>query len=684
MQYQKNEWIHRGILMSRKLNKFPTHQLKRVWGLPAEQAGIAGHPSRDYSGGMRRIGVSPSAIGAKPLQKMVPNEVKTILIWAWLGGLFLFTQGLVPQTEAQEIRFEVEVSANRVEVGSALQLTLTVHGAKVDGPLQLPQIEGLDVRYLGPSTRISIINGRYSQANSFIYTLFPLKTGTFQIPAFSINIDGKTYTSEPITIEVYSPSAASSSQASGTGHGMNLQNRLFLSMGTPKEEVYLYEKVPLNIKLYIADIQVEDLQFPEFEHAGLTVEEFQLGKQKEQIKEYTEHWNGVNYHVVDFETYVYPTRTGELTMGPAEVTLNILVKRDRQRRSLFDGILGDDLLEDFFGIQEKYPYAVTSQPLTLHVRPLPEKDQPADYSGAVGNFKMDVSVGPKEVKVGDPLTLKVHIQGDGNMKALTIPTFKEDEQFKVYDPQVKEERDEKVLEQVLIPKNEKVGEVPAVRFSYFDPHLEEYKTLVQGPFPLKVAPLEKEEGLAVVGLGKPLRSLAPEILGRDIIFIKDHPGTFRPLHQVLYQQFPFQALAGGSWAIWLILFWGYRRSERLKTDVHYARRLMAPRKAKAGLAQARQLLTQGVPQEFYNYLFKTLQVYLEDKFHVASGDIIWPGVAEKLNNQSISPEILKKLKEILEECDMVRFAGIARDQRQKEESHRKLAEFIDRCERQAR
>ena len=95
---------------------------------------------------------------------------------------------LMPQMNyAQDTSFEAFVNTNKVDLGETVQLTLSFEGGKTDSPPEIPHIDGLEARYLGPSTSIAIMNGQYSSHVSYLYTLFPQKTGKFQIPSITSN-----------------------------------------------------------------------------------------------------------------------------------------------------------------------------------------------------------------------------------------------------------------------------------------------------------------------------------------------------------------------------------------------------------------------------------------------------------------------------------------------------------------
>ncbi len=599
--------------------------------------------------------------------KVTALSMLAVVMTAWLG---------IPQ----EIRFEASVDTTRTDLGSVILLTLTFEGAKPDGPPELPKIDGLEARYLGPSSRISIINGQVSTRVGYMYNLFPTKTGKFRIPAIKANVAGQTLTSQPIDLEVVDASKAGSPGTGAESTGTNLNERIFLIMEIPKKQVYVYERLPVTIKLFIQGLAVRDIQYPQFQHEGFFAKEYG------QPKEYQATMGESRYQVIEFNTAVYPTSSGSLTLGPGKLGCNILFESSGRRRfprSGFDSLFEDDFFEGFFDHHEKRPMTVSSVELPVEVLSFPEEGKPADFSGAVGTFSFEASVSPSEVDVGDPLTLRMKVIGDAYWPAVGMPSLKESENLKLYEPQIKDQAGQKTLEQVLIPKSEKITEIPAIRFTYFDKAKKAYQTVTQGPFPIKVKSSPREE-FKVVGFDQSPPPLVEEKLGQDIVFIKEQPGKWRRVDSCFYKS-PFLLAAGlvlvlGGAALEIV----YRRNQKLKADVRYRRRLQAPGKAKKALENARRFMAQGKDREFYEHIFKSLQEYLGDHFHLASGAITFDVVAREFENRHLKRDVLTQVKALFEECDRVRYASFHIDGQKMQENLRQLQEIIDYLERTSR
>jgi len=596
-------------------------------------------------------------------------------VWIRLILLFSLTVSLVATSFASNISVTAEVSSNRVTLGSVVQFTISVSGTQNATVPQLSNIDGFDVKYLGPSRRISIINGQYTSSISFVYSLLPLKTGHFKIPPITITVDGgSSYTTNPISIDVVAAGTNSQNSRISSGNNSNtsLQDKLFVKVDVLKHKIYVNEGVPVKIRLFY-NLRISDVQYPKLNKSGFSMKDYQQPKQYQQVI------SGVRYNVVEFDTIVYPLKSGKLNLGPINIDCNILFKQPSTNR--FGGFFDDDFFDSFFGSYEKRPITVRSGDVILNVLDLPEKDKPENFSGAVGNFDFDVKVGPNKVRVGDPITLKMKIYGDGNLDAVDFPKVEQNDLFKVYEPTVRREGDTKILEQVLMPRTVKAKEIPAIRFTYFDPNSEEYKTIVKGPFAIDVA---KGEGnsLKIVGLPETESSSTPsEQLGKDIIFIKDNIGNLHVRGKHFYKSMWFYFVAIIYIFIWIVLFVLLKKKNRMETDIVYARRLLAPRYASTGLAKAKRYMLAGDDRNFYDSLADTLKGYLGNKFHLKSGEIDYNTIAEKISNNSNLSELMDEIKLLFNEFDAIRYGGESIDSSQMKNTFIKVQKVIDSLER---
>jgi hypothetical protein len=586
---------------------------------------------------------------------------------------------------ADAITFQATINSPRISLDEVLQLTLTFTGVNQDlDAVSLPVLDGFSAKYLGPSTSVSIVNGNYHSERSFIYNLFPNKTGHFQIPPISATVGGQTYTTKPIDVEVFqSTSQAQSGQPADPNqppNAENLKNRVLMMVAVAKRDVYLHEQIPLSIKLLVNGVPMRDIQYPQFEKNGFTIDDFGQPQQSSEVV------NGVRYDTVEFKTNIYPNRLGDLTFGPAQMAGNVVYKTGQNNPFGGDNaFFGSDVFNNFFDSYAARPVTISSQPIVLHVSPLPENNRPPDFSGAIGQFDFDASVSPLQVKAGDPLTLKMEVKGQGDFKNLKMPAFS-DPGFKSYDPQIKSAANDKTAEQVIIPISAGTKEVPALHFTYFDTVARDYKTITRGPFAIQVTQPSPEQDFKAVGFSDISKGESAAVSANQSIF-KGLLNTIHKLFNILVKashSFWFWlslgciVLAGGAYFIWS------RFQQRLEQDQAFARRFKAIKEAKQVLTQAETYISKAETKNFYTALSKALRDYLANKWHQSSAALSVNDILARLKSAGISQALIDQVRTMLEYADLVCFAGASADSAKMQQDLSQTRDLIAHLEKSLR
>ena len=117
-----------------------------------------------------------------------------------ITALFLFVSSL----EAVQVEFEASVDRTRVAQSEALLLTLRIVSDENLQHMPAPTLALGDFHVEGPSvsSRIEMVNFTTSYTRELTYRLYAKRQGRIRIGAASIEIDGKTYRTRPIDIEV--------------------------------------------------------------------------------------------------------------------------------------------------------------------------------------------------------------------------------------------------------------------------------------------------------------------------------------------------------------------------------------------------------------------------------------------------------------------------------------------------
>jgi hypothetical protein len=598
----------------------------------------------------------------------------------------LFISGLLCGTAPAE-SLTLSVDKEKVVLGDGIYLSLNFEGAQDLPAPDLGTVDGFSSsRYLGPSSNLTIINGKSSASVSHAYLLAAVKTGTFNIGPFTVDYKDKQYTSNAITIEVVDKPASPANVNNREGEesraeAKNIGDKIFLVIQPEKRKVYINEKFNLSIKLYVKDLDIRLSRggVPQISHDGFSLAQFS------QPRQYKDMLNGVYYDVVDFSVETFAVKSGELSLGPANFECYLMVKPERQRRlpsfGAFDGLIDDSLFEDFFGAARTQPLNLDAAGVGVVVSPLPEENKPANFNGAIGGFNLDAQAGPPEVSVGDPITLRLAVSGKGNFDTVTTPGLGLSENdFKVYEPRITNGENSKIFEYVVMPKTEKVTAIPGISFSFFNTADGRYSTIEKGPFPITVSKGRAETQKIVEQNPATQKTTVTQVLGRDIIYIKDLAGALRKKGHYLFKNRIFWLLQFLPLLCFVIVSLINKHYRRLMVDDAYAKKLKAPSVAAKGLKTAAAFLSDSKSREFYETLFKTLQQYLGYKLRLP-----WRGItvdiAGLLESKGWDKEIIDSLKHIFGQCDMARFSSQQFEPASMKEDLKTVKKIIDYSER---
>jgi hypothetical protein len=283
-----------------------------------------------------------------------------------------------------------------------------------------------------------------------------------------------------------------------------------------------------------------------------------------------------------------PMREGALEVfGQAQV---ILGRIDPQR---FGGLMGYNPLYD-------------SDPVTLTVQRVPDAGKLPGYTGAIGQFIVDPpELSAPEVRVGEPLLMRVIVRGDGNFKRFTPPLPAADGQWQVFPAGSESGSGNSMMQQgyavfgyTLVPLDAEAKATPAIPFSAFDPETRRYVSHTIPAMPVKV-----------IEAGKPVAKaadvLAPSAANEDdtdatptmAALIETPAATDRALDPVqthgwflALQLAPALALAG---------LWAWDRRRRFLEDhPDLVRRRRARRAMRRELQRARRAAEAGDANEY--------------------------------------------------------------------------------------
>jgi len=543
-----------------------------------------------------------------------------------------------------------------VSVGDTAVLTLQIEGGEPKSVPSFPAIPNLQVS--GPSTsrQVSIVNGQVSSTFSFNYTLAPTQPGEFNIPALQANVDGQTLTSQPLKLKVSKPETAPADKAG--------DQLAFMKLVIPKKEVYVGEVLQVELQVYIRDgiYNGEHIlqNFDAYTGSPVKAEGCSVLKTGHMQRRRARAGNGL-YNVATLVTAVSPLKTGPLTVASIDVNLVLQLPLPGRRRDPFDPF------GSFFGPQvEEKRVLLSAPPESLTALPLPKENMPANFNGAVGSYSMAVSAGPTNVAMGDPVTVKIQVSGRGSFDTLALPEQNTWRNFKTFPPTAKVDTSDalglqgtKTFEQVVVPQNAEMKELPSVSFSFFDPDQKSYRTLTQPAIALVVRPSGSAPAPTIVAPGQKSRETPP---AQDIVHIKTRLGALAQAKPPLIQQSWFVALqAVPVIALVSAVLWR-KRVDKLANNPRLRRQIQVAHIVEQGLTDLRQLAAANKSDEFFATLFRLLQEQLGERLDLPATAITEAVIEEQLRPRKVSESTLVLLQELFQTCNLARFAPIKSSQ----------------------
>ncbi|MBK8951992.1 MAG: BatD family protein [Chitinophagaceae bacterium] len=274
-------------------------------------------------------------------------------------------------------------------------------------PLQL--ITGPDV-YLGETIHSNIDK----QLKNYVFTLVASRPGNYTIPTATIIIDNKTVKGTPAIITAVPPIKQVAKEApagklpglyieKGEKTDKKIRNNLFAKVRVNKRICYTGEPVLADFKLYSAiETSSEIIKNPGFYGFSVfDIESLNPEKVTAQII------NGKTFNVHTIRTVeLYPLQPGTFFIDPMEIKTEVVITT---------GLSGE--------IEENYELNMQTENIPVSVLPLPDKNKPVSFTGAVGQFTISAVVEKNNIAANEQGFFDLTITGEGNLIQLEPPVI---------------------------------------------------------------------------------------------------------------------------------------------------------------------------------------------------------------------------------------------------------------------
>lgn len=555
---------------------------------------------------------------------------------------------------AAQVSFTV-IPPRNVVAGQQFRVVYRLSNAQAGNP-SVGEIKGCQLLY-GPSRSTTqsyqVING-VSTSNSTIdytYVYRADKPGTFNIPAASIDAEGKKLTSQAASFTVLPADESTNSNGQPTARPGDISTQspdkkisgtdIFVRASLNKTSVYEQEAVECTLKLYTKYDGISSFaQSTPESYEGFLIEEVELKNNPVEI----EHYNGQNYRVVILRKYIiFPQKAGQLTLNTGAYDVVV-----QQYERIDNGYF---YMTRPVERQVKLP----SSAVKINVKPLPSP-APAGFEGAVGRFEVTSSLSSDNLRTNEAATLTYNISGVGNIKYIKAPRVEFPDEFEQYSPRQEVKAavsganvsGQMTVEYTFVPQSVGDFDIKSTPFVYFNPAKNEYVTIDLPSYKLNVA-----KGIG--GSQSNTDQQSVKIKNTDIRHIKTEDKALSPSHNLLANQLLYWLIYPILIAILATVTVIAVKRHKANADVAGMRKSKAGKMARRRLSIAEKYMKQGNSAEFHDSVLKALWGYLSDKLSIPASELTRSNISEKLAKHGVDDTTIDHVISILDECEMARY-----------------------------
>lgn len=556
-----------------------------------------------------------------------------------------------------QVSFTVDAPA-LTALGRPFNVAFTIDAEPEQNSFKAPEFEeNFDV-VAGPSTSVGrsmqFINGKQSSSYNYTitYALMPRESGTFTIGSASVKVDGKTYTTRPMLVEVIAEKQGAGVKTPNTSpEGSIGRDDILLRLKVSDTELYKGESLRASLVLYtrVTVENIESLTMPPFD--GFWSQELSFDNAPSR-----EEYNGRVYETYKItELLLSPQESGKIVIP--EAVMDVVAQVVVQDRRNYDPI---------FGGRQVYRVSreLKSAPVTINVKEFPA-GAPQSFNGAVGNFSLRSTMPAAEIDANSADQIELTISGTGNLKFITAPRITLPESFEVYDTKVVDNckitatgtTGSLTYTYPFVARSAGAFTIPRIEFSFFNPDTQAYETLATEPFTLVV----KDDGSIAASApatsnynyGGPMRQL-----DRDIRFI--HTGKLPKRAAAAFILTPLYWLAIVAMVALFILIYAVLRKRIRERSNTVARRMRhADKMAVQRLRMAERYMNEANRHAFYEEMLHAMWGYIGDKFNIPVASLTKEKIREELYRRNVAEATAEQFCEVISRSEEAQYAPSA-------------------------
>lgn len=589
-------------------------------------------------------------------------------------GAVLLSLWAVPALLAQAT-VNLDVQADRPYVNETLLIKLRVANFQVYETPEFPVLPDYTVQYIGQSSGSTIrqfggARPKLQQYVTFSYTLIPRKAGELTIPAIPVVVDGKMLKTTPHRLTVRELPESPQPRGSTSSDTDDESDALLLAEITcAQPRLYVGQRANFALTIWLKPAEYgrrllrasEMLRFVTGSFGPFDTSRVRAKRiERARSDGSTEPWD-----VIELPAEFIVQQPGPLSFDTVTVGANYPTQFTRE-------IFGE------LHVVRERKLRIRPTVTVPNVQPLPTEGRPTNFSGAIGQFELNVIALPTNVRVGDPIQLTINITG-GPVETLPAPDLAAIpelvEGFRVPSEELagSVSGNRKTFTQTIRAKRPDVKEIPPIEFAYFDPERGEYRVIRSEPMPVLVRAGEQLDATDLTSItSEPTTERNGGVQARDALRgIKTGEtellGAVRP---VTGRQVVLTTFAG---PLVFICAWGGAVLARSRRDSATQRRRRALRNAERRIHGA---VTRKLPPgALHGEIEAALAGYLADRFNEPPARFLGRETVSFLRERGVDQELVRRCSDLLERCEQAAYAGDA-------DGDTSLADLASQCVKQ--
>lgn len=556
---------------------------------------------------------------------------------------------LIAISARAQTSFIIKVSAQPVVAGESFRVQYILKGTDENAVIKTPDFKNfrlVEGPYLSPG------QDRAGPIQNFTFTLVAQSPGTYALPAAEIVADGRLFRSNGATIEVISkleamqlldkkgnPLNSAYFLRPGEDPYKKIRENLFLKIQVDKRTTYVGEPVLAVYKLYSRlQSKTDIIKNPGF--YGFTVYDM-INLADKDVTTETVNGRPFDVHTIR-KVQLYPLQAGRFIIDPIEVKNKVEFSRSavykKTEQEIAEGMLSGQDDEPLAEGVDLYETSASTTPVEIEVKPLPEKEKPAEFTGAVGNFSVHSLVRNNQLARNEQGFYEITVDGAGNFTQLTAPVVLWPAGMEGFEPEVTDELDKtksplagrRTFRFPFICTSPGTYTIPAVSFSYFDRDSNAYRSLSTSPVNVTVNNAVKKSSVNVT-----------------------------PENYSVAEQNEKAARKAGLIAVTAVLliliYWLFIRKDKKKEQV--------PVEEKPALPAPEELLrpASGHPADddkgFYHALQSAVWLFATQRFGLSGSEMNKQLLSAKISEFTGDPSLTEQLQHILSVCEAGMFTN---------------------------